>query len=136
MKKITLDVLGFEMELQGSFDELFAGINANLGYVYVIGVTLNAYEATDNVATRGQYVRSLIFQRTEIAENALHSLSCEFPQLDLLKFHVCIFDDNRNIINMDMTYTSIGILSIYASTSPFESILLMSVYCVDQGLSK
>lgn len=89
------------MELQKYFDALLAGIHITLDYIHVTGGEFYDYRATDNTASRGKHVRSLIFQKISIdCRNALHSLTYEFPVLDLLKFNTCEFQ-YTNTINVD-----------------------------------
>lgn len=74
VKKIILDLKYPGMELQKYFDALLAGIHSTLDCIHVTGGEFYDYQATDNTASRGQHVRSLIFQKISIdGENALHS---------------------------------------------------------------
>lgn len=100
---------------------------------------LNSYEVAENTTDRGRYVNKLEFIGTTISGPALHSLSYKFPVLDLLDFRACKSEKDisgSTTLNLDMSNTSVNTLSIYAPRKAGVVMVMMSVHCMDQGLSK
>lgn len=126
------------MTIEEYFDALLSGIGERVGYIKINKGALNTNEITESTTSRGRNIRTSVFYWTTISDDALHSLSCQFPMIDLLEFYCCKFDNNLSgsTINLDLPYTTINTLSLYAPLKICETMVLMSVYCMDLDLSK
>lgn len=137
IQKVAIDMRATEFEIGDYINSLLSISRQNLK-LEVCGGRLHQYSGDYTQSKGGRYVKSLVFDETNLDKECLSSLlSSHFPNLDLLELRNCNIsgsNDNgrRQVGNSTVRFvlpkTAVGSLSISNCNVNKHSTLLISVY--------